>query len=90
MTEKLCAEDLARRPGLEAHPEGGCPAAPGFAFADFELAKRDKLSARFPHARKIIERLTDWRPARPSAILYKIMPIFTSKLTFGAECGWQL
>jgi len=36
----------------------GCTVAPGFAFADFELADRHKLLAQFPHARSLIEQLT--------------------------------
>lgn len=37
----------------------GCTVAPGFDFADFELAKRKDLFERFPQARKAIELLTD-------------------------------
>jgi uncharacterized protein len=36
----------------------GCTVAPGFDFADFELAKRDELIAQFPQHRVMIERLT--------------------------------
>lgn len=36
----------------------GCTVAPGFDYADFELADRAKLLAEFPHARALIERLT--------------------------------
>jgi len=36
----------------------GCTVAPGFDFADFELAKRDELVARYPKHREVIERLT--------------------------------
>ncbi|KER10656.1 MAG: hypothetical protein HY22_02185 [[Candidatus Thermochlorobacteriaceae] bacterium GBChlB] len=36
----------------------GCTVAPGFDFADFELAKREDLLAQFPEHRAIIERLT--------------------------------
>jgi hypothetical protein len=36
----------------------GCTVAPGFDFADFEMAKRDELVARYPQHREIIERLT--------------------------------
>lgn len=43
-------------------PEGfalvGCSVAPGFDFADFELARRKELVARYPAQQKIIERLT--------------------------------
>jgi predicted cupin superfamily sugar epimerase len=36
----------------------GCTTAPGFEFADFELGRRDALLKRFPHRRRLIERLT--------------------------------
>ncbi|MDJ1479402.1 cupin domain-containing protein [Cytophagaceae bacterium YF14B1] len=36
----------------------GCTVAPGFDFADFELAKRQDLMAIFPQHQKLIERLT--------------------------------
>jgi predicted cupin superfamily sugar epimerase len=36
----------------------GCTVAPGFDFADFELARRPDLVARFPAHRELIERLT--------------------------------
>jgi len=36
----------------------GCTVAPGFDFADFEMANRDALTAQFPQHRHIIERLT--------------------------------
>lgn len=36
----------------------GCTVAPGFDFADFELAERDRLVAEFPQHRSLIERLT--------------------------------
>lgn len=36
----------------------GCTVAPGFDFADFELAQRDELIERFPEHRDLIERLT--------------------------------
>lgn len=36
----------------------GCTVAPGFDFADFELAKRDELVSRYPRHRVIIDRLT--------------------------------
>jgi predicted cupin superfamily sugar epimerase len=35
-----------------------CTVAPGFDFADFELAKRQQLVLQFPEHRAIIERLT--------------------------------
>jgi predicted cupin superfamily sugar epimerase len=36
----------------------GCTVAPGFDFADFELARRSELLARHPAARETIELLT--------------------------------
>jgi predicted cupin superfamily sugar epimerase len=36
----------------------GCTVAPGFDFADFEMAKRGELLAEYPQHRAIIERLT--------------------------------
>jgi uncharacterized protein len=36
----------------------GCTVAPGFDFADFELAKRSELMVRHPQHREIIYRLT--------------------------------
>ncbi len=36
----------------------GCTVAPGFDFADFEMARRNDLTARYPQHRTIIERLT--------------------------------
>jgi uncharacterized protein len=36
----------------------GCTVAPGFDFADFEIAKGDELTAHYPQHRNIIERLT--------------------------------
>lgn len=36
----------------------GCAVAPGFDFADFELARRDALSAQFPAHRNIIHQFT--------------------------------
>ncbi len=35
----------------------GCTVAPGFDFADFELAERDKLSAEFPKHAELISAL---------------------------------
>ncbi len=44
------------------HPEGfslvSCTVAPGFDFADFELAKRDELTQEFPHLKIIIDEFT--------------------------------
>ena len=36
----------------------GCTVAPGFDFADLELARRDELLATFPQHAALIERLT--------------------------------
>jgi predicted cupin superfamily sugar epimerase len=36
----------------------GCTVAPGFDFADFEMAKRDELVTQYPQHRNIVERLT--------------------------------
>ncbi len=36
----------------------GCAVAPGFDFADFEIAKREKLIEQYPAHRPIIEKLT--------------------------------
>jgi uncharacterized protein len=36
----------------------GCTVSPGFDFADFELANRDTLSARYPEHVKLIKSLT--------------------------------
>ncbi|GAB3039771.1 cupin domain-containing protein [Spirosoma pulveris] len=36
----------------------GCTVAPGFDFADFEMASREKLLAEFPQHRGVIERLS--------------------------------
>ncbi len=36
----------------------GCTVAPGFDFADFEMAKRSDLLATYPKHRKLIEELT--------------------------------
>jgi uncharacterized protein len=36
----------------------GCTVAPGFDFADFEMAKRDALASQYPQHRSIIARLT--------------------------------
>ncbi len=36
----------------------GCTVAPGFDFADFELAERESLSLQFPQHRDLIFRLT--------------------------------
>jgi len=36
----------------------GCTVAPGFDFADFEMAKRSELTGTYPKHRKLIEELT--------------------------------
>jgi predicted cupin superfamily sugar epimerase len=36
----------------------GCTVAPGFEFADFELAERNRLAALYPAHRKLIEKYT--------------------------------
>jgi uncharacterized protein len=36
----------------------GCTVAPGFDFADFELAKREKLTRLYPQHRELIEKFT--------------------------------
>ncbi len=36
----------------------GCTMAPGFEFADFELAQREELARQFPQHRSLIEQLT--------------------------------
>lgn len=36
----------------------GCTVAPGFEFADFELAERENLARQFPGHRELIHRLT--------------------------------
>ena len=37
----------------------GCTVAPGFDFSDFEMAARDELTQRFPHAAALRRKLTD-------------------------------
>jgi uncharacterized protein len=49
------AAELAGRSGYSLV---SCTVAPGFDFADFELADRDALARRFPEHRKLIRRLT--------------------------------
>jgi len=36
----------------------GCTVAPGFDFADFEMARREELVKDYPQHRSVIERLT--------------------------------
>jgi len=45
-------------PGVE-YSLVGCTVAPGFDFADFELARRADLSRQFPHHAELIERWTE-------------------------------
>jgi hypothetical protein len=45
-----------RQPGTWALV--GCTVAPGFDFADFEMAKREELTPQYPQHRNIIQRLT--------------------------------
>ena len=35
-----------------------CTVAPGFDFADFELAKREELVTQFPHLKEVVEMFT--------------------------------
>jgi predicted cupin superfamily sugar epimerase len=43
----------------------GCVVAPGFEFADFELAERERLLAEFPAATELVMRFTRERDGRP-------------------------
>lgn len=43
---------------LDTYAVVGCTVAPGFDFADFEMARRADLIARYPQHRKVIEKLT--------------------------------
>lgn len=43
---------------LGAYSFVGCTVAPGFEFADFELAKRDELIKEYPQHAELITRLT--------------------------------
>lgn len=36
----------------------GCTVAPGFDFADFDMAQRDVLAARYPEQRAVVDRLS--------------------------------
>ena len=47
----------------------GCTVAPGFEFADFELAERAALVRRFPQHRATIERLTHATPPTRPGVL---------------------
>jgi len=44
--------------GEEGYSFVGCTVAPGFDFRDFELAKREELTALFPAHQEIIRKLT--------------------------------
>lgn len=44
--------------GLQGYALVGCTVAPGFDFADFELADRTALAADFPQHRPLVERLS--------------------------------
>ena len=44
----------------------GCTVAPGFDFADFELAVRSELAAAYPQHGKLIDELTRLHPANTS------------------------
>lgn len=46
----------------------GCTVAPGFDFADFEIAKRKKLLAKYPREKEIIERLTSGEEGRGATL----------------------
>jgi len=45
-------------PGTE-YSFTGCTVAPGFDFADFEMALREELLRQFPHAAGLIKKLTE-------------------------------
>ena len=54
---------FAARPAADAaYAMVGCTVAPGFDFADFELAERNALCAQYPAHRDLIERLTRTTP----------------------------
>jgi predicted cupin superfamily sugar epimerase len=42
----------------EAYSLVGCTVAPGFDFADFEMAERNRLVDKYPEHRKLIEKYT--------------------------------
>ncbi|WP_459209959.1 cupin domain-containing protein [Aquimarina rhabdastrellae] len=42
----------------DAYTFVGCTVAPGFDFADFELANREELAVQYPEHKKIIEQYT--------------------------------
>lgn len=53
----------AHVPVADSYALLGCDVAPGFDFADFEIAARDALVATFPQHRVLIERWTREEPA---------------------------
>ena len=48
----------AEMPGEGAYALVGCSVAPGFDFADFEMADRERLLRQFPQHAQLIRRLT--------------------------------
>lgn len=46
------------QPSMPDYAVVGCTVAPGFNFADFELAKAEQLVTLFPQHKKLVERLT--------------------------------
>jgi predicted cupin superfamily sugar epimerase len=52
----------------DPHALVGCTVAPGFDFADFELAKRDELSRLFPPHAPLIARLTRSPSLSPAVV----------------------
>ncbi len=46
------------KPRPDAFALVGCTVAPGFDFADFEIAERDKLVAEFPEHAQVIKAMT--------------------------------
>jgi predicted dehydrogenase len=51
-------EDRCRELAAHTGARAGCTVAPGFDFADFELADREALCRAFPGHRRLISRLT--------------------------------
>lgn len=49
---------FASAPDAPGYTLVGCTVAPGFDFADFELAERAKLAAEYPQHRELIGKLT--------------------------------
>lgn len=46
----------------------GCTVAPGFDFADFEMARADKLTAQFPESEALISRMTRGERETPAVL----------------------